>query len=794
MEIHNYISGGRVYHANANPPSIPRALAGSIRAANLQDGPHRNSAPNPQGSNETVLYDFTGTPYDAVLGGVTDKAGNLYGTTPGGGAAGLGAIFKMDTSGNETFLYSFTAGNMDGISPNPGLSMDSAGNLYGTTFLGGSNNWGTVFKLDPTGHETVLYSFTGGADGGNPIGGVAIDSAGNIYGTTSSGGVTGVCCGAIFKLDPTGQEKLLHSFTGANGDGKFPNGGLIQDSVGNIYGTTLQGGVTGGCCGTVFKVDPAGHETVLYSFLLANQGNGDGAFPNGGLTLDSAGNLYGTTNGGGLATGCSYCGTVFKIDPTGHETMLYNFTGTNGDGSYPKSGLIKDSQGNLYGTTYGGGVYNGCYFGCGTVFKVDPTGKEMVLHEFTGGSDGGSPNSGLIMDSTGNLYGSNQLYSQPTAANPAIVFKVDPAGQASALYTFPVTNGDGAGPTGGLIMDSAGNLYGTTQGGGDTRCGDLSSSGCGTVFKLDSSTGHESVLYSFTGSKGDGATPAGGLVMDAAGNLFGTTQGGGNDQCLVIGCGIVFKLDPTGHETVLYSFAGGNGDGAVPQAPLIMDVTGNLYGTTQDGGGTLCGNLNLVGCGTVFKLDPTGHETVLYTFTDSNGDGAAPNAPLAMDAAGNLYGTTQFGGDTLCDSHNFGCGIVFELDPTGHETVLHTFTASNGGDSYPSGGLIKDSAGNLYGTTSGTTSGTVFKLDPAGHETVLYSFTGAFNDGISPNGGLILDSVGNLYGTTQFGGGTPYVAIVQVAAPFSSSIPPDTRPCSTPSPARMVTGRPPLAR
>jgi uncharacterized repeat protein (TIGR03803 family) len=315
VEIHNYISGGRVYHANASPPSIPRAFAGSIRAVSLQDGPHRNSALNPQGSTETVLYDFTGTPYDAALGGITDKAGNLYGTTPGGGAAGLGAIFKVDTSGNGTFLYSFTAGNGDGISPNPGLSMDSGGNLYGTTFLGGSKNWGTVFKFDPTGHETVLYSFSGGADGGNPMGGVAIDSAGNIYGTTSSGGVTGVCCGAVFKLDPTGQEKLLHSFTGANGDGKFPNGGLIQDSVGNLYGTTSSGGVTNDCCGTVFKVDPAGHETVLYSFLLANQGN-DGAYPNGGLILDGAGNIYGTTSSGG-GTGVS-SGTVFKIDPTGH--------------------------------------------------------------------------------------------------------------------------------------------------------------------------------------------------------------------------------------------------------------------------------------------------------------------------------------------------------------------------------------------------------------------------------------------------------------------------------------------
>jgi len=361
-------------------------------------------------------------------------------------------------------------------------------------------------------------------------------------------------------------------------------------------------------------------------------------------------------------------------------------------------------------------------------------------------------------------------------------------GNETVLYSFTGTNGDGAQPTAGLIMDSAGNLYGTTQFGGVTSCfSDRIPPGCGTVFKLDPS-GNETVLHSFTGTNGDGANPAASLIMDSAGNLYGTTQFGGVTSCssgsfVPPGCGTVFKLDPSGHETVLYSFTLTNGDGANPAASLIMDSAGNLYGTTQLGGITSgnCPNSGTnttapppVGCGTVFKLDPSEHETVLYSFTLTNGDGAQPVAGLIMDSAGNLYGTTPFGGVTSSSSCSgpppAGCGTVFKLDPSGHETLLHSFTGTNGDGAQPVAGLIMDSAGNLYGTVAAS-AGTVFRLEPSGHETVLHSFTGS-PDGEDPVAGVIMDSAGNLYGTTYGGGSAGDGTVFRLEPPVDFSFGP----------------------
>src|SRR5712692_396861 len=365
-------------------------------------------------------------------------------------------------------------------------------------------------------------------------------------------------------------------------------------------------------------------------------------------------------------------------------------------------------------------------------------------------------------------------------------------GNETVLYSFTGTNGDGAQPTAGLIMDSAGNLYGTTQFGGVTSCfSDRIPPGCGTVFKLDPS-GNETVLHSFTVTNGDGANPAASLIMDSAGNLYGTTQFGGVTSCssgsfVPPGCGTVFKLDPSGHETVLYSSTLTNGDGANPAASLIMDSAGNLYGTTQLGGITSgnCPNSGTnttapppVGCGTVFKLDPSGHETMLYSFTLTNGDGAQPVAGLIMDSAGNLYGTTPDGGVTSSSCLVFvtgppippGCGTVFKLDPSGHETLLHSFTGTNGDGAQPVAGLIMDSAGNLYGTVAAS-AGTVFRLEPSGHETVLHSFTGS-PDGEDPVAGVIMDSAGNLYGTTYGGGSAGDGTVFRLEPPVDFSFGP----------------------
>jgi uncharacterized repeat protein (TIGR03803 family) len=392
---------------------------------------------------------------------------------------------------------------------------------------------------------------------------------------------------------------VLHTFTG-KGDGKSPSAGVIRDSYGTLYGTTGRGGSFDR--GTTFKLVAQGKETILHNFWC-----GDGWEPSGALIRDQRGIFYGTTYEGGTPDGggCFYgCGAVFKLDKTGKETVLYAFSGL-ADGSSPSGQLVRDAAGNLYGVTQLGGTRS-CNFLCGVVFKVDKNGKEKVLHAFTGLPDGNAPNAGLIRDKAGNLYGV------------------------------------------------------TPYGGVTTYCGDY---GCGIVFKVDA-TGKETVLYRFTGGT-DGDVPNGSLVRDTAGNLYGVTGSGGDlSSCpgggkYSGGCGVIFKLDTAGKETVLYAFKG-SPDGAFPKGRLLRDKSGSLYGVTVAGGTTGC-NVNQ-GCGTIFKVDANGIETVLYTFTGGS-DGANPNGDLVMDASGNLYGTTSSGGDSSCYQGGGGCGLVFKLTP-----------------------------------------------------------------------------------------------------------------------------------
>ena len=256
---------------------------------------------------ETVLHSFAESPdgdgpYYGAL--VLDKKGNLYGTTiTGGGASGAGTIFKVTPSGKEKVLYSFTGGT-DGANPLAELVFDTQGNLYGTTVAGGRDSCnapfgygcGVVFKLSKAGKEKVLYSFSGGRDGANPYAGLARDAKGNLYGTTVYGGASSNCpageCGVVFRLSRTGKERVLYSFCSQSKctDGLFPQGGLVFDAKGNLYGTTVYGGAYGE--GTVFKVTPWGKETVLYSFCSLSNCR-DGAQPYAGVVFDTAGNLYG---------------------------------------------------------------------------------------------------------------------------------------------------------------------------------------------------------------------------------------------------------------------------------------------------------------------------------------------------------------------------------------------------------------------------------------------------------------------------------------------------------------------
>jgi uncharacterized repeat protein (TIGR03803 family) len=381
-------------------------------------------------------------------------------------------LFAASHASGQTFttLYTFQGG-ADGSDPN-GVILDSAGNLYGTTAGGGETIFGTVFKLTRAGVKTILYNFQGSTDGSEPYGNLVLDSEGNVYGTTAYGGDMKVqCgfgpggCGVVFKVTPKGHETVLHRFTGGK-DGGQPMAGLIRDSAGNLYGTASVGGL-GGCypnptCGVVFKLDSANQETALYSFT----GGSDGGSPQSPLMEDPSGNFYGSTAGGDTP------GTVFKLDSTGTQTVLLTLTGTNG--TDPVGSLALDSSDNIYGATYSGGNLNNCAettFGCGIVFKLFQDGREPILNVFTGGTGGSNPIAGVVRNKNGILYGTTAAGG---ANNEGVVYSVTSSGVEKVLYSF--TNGsDGADPETDLSIDSVGNLYGGSLGG---------AYGYGTIFKV----------------------------------------------------------------------------------------------------------------------------------------------------------------------------------------------------------------------------------------------------------------------------------------------------------------------
>jgi uncharacterized repeat protein (TIGR03803 family) len=398
--------------------------------------------------------------------------------------------------------------------------------------------------------------------------------------------------------------RVLYNFNRKNSS---PSSGLIADSAGNVYGTTLGNGVDD--YGTVYELSPATGFHVLYSFKGA-----DGREPQGNLVFDSAGNAYGTTIYGGSHKGCSAlgCGVVFKLTPPSNggewtETVLYSFCSLSNcaDGANPHAGIILDVFGNLYGTTMAGGTTQNCVGGCGTVFELSPTQSGWT---------------------------------------------------GQVLYSF-LAGPYGAGPMGSLVFDAVGNLYGTTGGSG--------SGNGGTVFELSPSNGSwlETVLYNFDDFSGstDGVEPAAGLIFDAKGNLYGTTtRGGAFGSGNGTGFGTVFELSPGINgwtETILYSF-GGENDGSEPKSNLVFDASGNLYGTTFAGGGArgCLGN----GCGTVFNLTPNSGSWIetLFRFPINDQLGMQPNTPVLLDSAGNVYGTTTAGG-----AHGANDGVVFRIIP-----------------------------------------------------------------------------------------------------------------------------------
>ena len=384
-------------------------------------------APSLQAQSYQVFYSFpteqSGADQTSTL--IIDSAGNLYGTSYSGGTSyglncsywgGCGTVFRITPQGKKTTLYNFGLYAEDGQNPFDGVVTDGQHNLYGTTIYGGSYGFGTAFKLDATGKETVLHSFTGGADGKYADGGLVLDSAGNLFGAAQQGGDLADCsgsgCGTIYKIAPDGTFTVIHTFTEPDGSG--PTSSLILDKQGNLYGTA-EGGGTGACiggCGTLFKLEPGGTFTVVHSFAGSP---GDGLDPQGWPVMDSAGNIYGTTVFGGKQ---GY-GTIYKINTNNQETVLFNFSASppNPGGQYPSAGLLVDARGNLYGTASIGGTY-----AAGTIFRLSVDGKLTVLHNFRGRpNDGEEPDGGLVSDGHGNVFGGTGVGGSGNCPPPPFV-------------------------------------------------------------------------------------------------------------------------------------------------------------------------------------------------------------------------------------------------------------------------------------------------------------------------------------------------------------------------------------
>ncbi len=617
---------------------------------------------DPASGAEKVLFSLTPAMGGGSGSNIVAAGGYLYGTTYSGGTgAGYGVVFKVNQkTGAGGILYAFT-GASDGASPQTGISLVK-GVIYGTTTFGGSGGGGTIFAVNAaTDTETTLYSFTGGADGSGPQGGV-IDVGGVLYGTATYGG--SAYNGTVFSYTlSSGTEKTLYNFQGG-ADGSYPVGPLL-DVKGKLYGTANSGGSEGE--GTVFALDPAtGSETTLYSF----PGGSNGAHPQVGV-IATSGVLYGAD--AELSTPGIYDGTVFKIDLTSKvQTTLHSFVG--GDNTTPASPVI-DIGGTLYGTS--GASAAALY---GTIYKIDlATSAQTTSYTFTGGADGGAP-SGSLTKIGNRLYG---VASLGGANGTGGIFSFDPATATQSLVaSFPTSVSAARGPL-ALVK---GVLYGVTAHGGQNFEG--------TIFAYTPAKNALVTVHDFAGS--EGAFPFAGLTASGS-LLYGTTYVGGSG-----GYGTVFSFDPAGATvTDLHGFSGG-ADGAYPDAvPVVAGST--LYGTTNYGGNETSCYFGSLGCGVLYSITlSNGSFNALHSF-NSTTDGASPG-PLLAD------GKTIFGG-TFAGGGAAEAGTLFSFDTaTQAFATIYNFTGNSDG-AYPAG-LVR-SGTTIYGVGNGGGTygqGVVFNL------------------------------------------------------------------------------------
>jgi len=754
--------------------------------------------------------------------------GSFYGTTFDGGINGDGTVFQVTTNGTLTSLASFNYTN-GGSLPYAGLVQTSDGNFFGTTYEGGAYGYGAVFQMSPAGAMTTVYSFTGGGDGAHPAAGLIQGSDGNFYGTTAYGGTDNF--GTVFRMAPNGTLVSLAQFDGY--DGANPEAALVLGADGNLYGTTENGGADDAGvifqlninsptvqistqpadqdafvgADVVFSVAVIGNPPLFYQWKEDGTNLTDGAGISGSTTRVLTLLNVTTANSGFYSVMVSndvnsvlsrdaalgvitvppqitvqpasqtllVGGTaVFSVTAIGDLPLFYQWqeNGTNltDGGQISGSATSTLSIGNLFETNAGSYsviVSNAIAPTASsdavlTVFAVSAAGTRVVsLYSFTGGNDGGVPN-GLVQGTDGLLYGATQnggMYGDGT------IFSLSTNGTLTTLVTFDGTNG--AMPFASLVQDTNGVFYGTTKLGGGNSAG--------TVFSM-TPDGTLNSLYSFA-SNNDSIGPFTSLAQDGAGNFYGATQNNAAP-----GDGNIFKMAPGGLPATLYSFPGGL-NGTLPAGALALGTDGNFYGMTGTGKEvtTIYGN--------VFKMTPEGMLTNLYSFT-GGADGYSPVGQLAQGTDGNFYGVTKFNHILFHGYPVQFYGTIFKITPGGALTTLYSLNGAVSpytDGAIPDAGLIQGSDGNFYGTTlqglyinfNGTiynsSYGTVFCVTPAGALTTLTDFNDS-DDGAYPAAALVEGADGSLYGTTTSGGTGGHGTIFRLT--FTSAPQITTQPAS----------------
>jgi len=729
---------------------------------------------------QQTIYSFTGAAGGGHPNGLTRGLnGTLFGTTQAGGVDGSGTVFFIDTNGVPQTLYSFTGTN-DGKHPNGDLLQQANGALLGTTFGGGSNGFGTIFRLETNNLLTKLFDFDH-TNGVLPTAGLTKTADGSPYGTSYEGGIFHF--GTLFRLDTNGAYSVQVPFDSTNG--AFPHCKLTLGSDGQLYGTTYKGGRFGS--GTVFTMTPGGPLTTLASFDGTN-----GAFPMASLSQGTDGSFCGVTSSGGTFG----LGTVFRVTRAGVLSNVYSFAGPV-DGSHPQATPLLSSDGNFYGTTSDGGT-----FGLGTIFRLTPGGALTTIAQFDG-FNGANPEAPLTEAEDGSLYGMTQnggpnnqgvifrlrvpafapqLTSEPAPVTAyvgsSIQFNVASFGSSPLAYQWQV-NGtnlvDGArivGSQGRILTlndvglsDSAfysvvvSNAFGSVPSAA-ARLQVLSSAPVitlqptnqtvvpGTSVILSAAVGGNLPLSYQWQVNGTNVLESGNVAGARTPTLIITraTEGNGGNYVLIatnaLGTAqttnailtVVPVTAPGTLLSTLYAFTG-NVDGRKP-SQLVAGGDGFLYGTTPLGG--------TYRQGTIFKVGTNGGFVSVLSFDGTNG--ALPRAGLVLGSNGLFYGTTSAGG-------TLGAGTSFSFAPSAALTNLYIFSGAADG-SAPQVALAEGPDGSFYGATSSDGQngwGTIFRVDPAGHLATMHSFSGGV-DGTGPADALLASDGADFYGLTSSGG------------------------------------------